>query len=300
MTEITTSAPRRRLSDVKTARHLLPFIRAAAIDDISLYWLPVNEFPIGFRQRSWILDFIQNLSDELKKDKQTVENFLQIKYTRTELNELFLNTMFEYRPMTGILLAPNQQLPQPPTSLEIKRLTESHGPDGTLNLNHLAPDYCAWFAGPQQTEQRRDFFGAGGMLMIWIDEGQEPAAMQFEIPRVIRTHPAMQGVDFDAQLRKGMRLQHPFLRRSREIFAAHLPDGPARRYALFVLPRLRSTHFIDATPEIRQSWFRVFSVYCIESEEDKGVLFALKDGDFDHRLIAILEAMRQKGQEYPL
>jgi len=300
MTHTEAAAPRRRLSDVKTSRHLLPFVRASAIEDISLYWLPISEFPIRFRQREWILQLLESLDEELKKRKQTVENFLQLKYTRTELNDRFVNTMLDYRPVTGILVAPGEQLPKPPTSLEVKKLTESHGPDGTINLNHLAPDYCAWFAGSQHSEQRRDFLGVGGMLMIWLDEGQEPSPLQFDVPRVLRTHPAMQGVDFEVQMRSGMRLQHPFLKRSREIFAAHLPDGPAKRHSLFVLPRLRGAHFIDATPELRETWFQIFSAYCIESEVDKGILFAFKDSNFDACLIAILTALREKGQDYPL
>ena len=290
---------RRRLTEVKTLRHLQPFYRAVEIEDISLYWLPVETFPLKFRQRAWILNFLERLTEDLKKDKQTVENFLQIKYTRTELNDRFVNTMLEYRPMTGLLLAPGQQLPATPTSLEVKRLTESHGPEGTLNLDHLVPEYCAWFAGPQEKEQRRDFFGVGGMLLIWLDEGQEAPPPEFEIPRVITSHPAMKGVDFKEQMRRGARLRHPFLKRSGEIFAAHLPDGPARRYSPFVLPRFRSQHFTEVTPDVRRQWFELFSAYCIESEADRGILLAFRDGDFDERLIALLETMKQDGEEYP-
>jgi hypothetical protein len=300
MPEDSISEPRRRLSDIKTLRHLLPFYRATTIEDISLYWLPVSEFPIKFRQREWILKFLDRFTAEMAKKKQVAENFLLMKHTRTDLNDRFVNTITEYRPMTGILLAPQQQLPAVPTSLEVKELTESHGPDGVLNLDHLVPDYCCWFAGGEESAHRRDFFGVGGMLTLWIDEGQEPQPFQFEIPKVIATHPAMKGVDFHEQMRKGMRLQHPFLKRSREIFAAHLPDGPVKRDSLFILPRLSSHHFTDATPDTRKSWFEIFSAYCIESDEHRGILLALKEPDFDEELIAILEAMKENGEEYPL
>ena len=292
--------PRKRLTEVKTLRQLLPFYRATEIEDTSVYWLPVESFPLKFRQRDWVLKLLERLTEELKKDKQAVENFLQLKYTRTELNERFVNTMFEYRPMTGMLLAPGQQMPAVPTSLEIKKLTESHGPDGELNLDHLAPDYCVWFAGPGEREQRRDFFGIGGMLLVWLDEGQEPTSPKFDIPNVLRTHPAMKGVDLPGMMQKGQRLQHPFLKRSREVFAAHLPDGPAKRYAPFVLPRLQSRHFLESTPDQRRTWFELFSGYCIESEADRGILLAMRDGEFDERLIKVLEAMREDGEEYPI
>jgi len=46
------------------------------------------------------------------------------------------------------------------------------------------------------------------MMLLWIDEGGEPAPPSFEFPNVLRTHPAMKGVDFQAQIRRGLRLQH--------------------------------------------------------------------------------------------
>jgi hypothetical protein len=294
------SASRSRLSEVKTLRHLQPFFRATQVNDVSLYWLPVTQYPIPFRQREWILELLERLSARLKQDKQIAENFLQLKYSRTELNDEFVNTMLQYRPMTGLVLAPGQLLPAVPTSLEIKKLTESHGSSGELNLDHLAPDYCAWFAGTQQAEQRRSFFGIGGTITIWLDEGQEPSAPKFEIPRVLATHPAMKGVNFEEQMSRGMRLQHPFLKQSREAFAEHLPDSPAKRHSMFVLPRFASGHLVTATEQQRKKWFELFSGYCIESEAERGVLLVLRHPDFDDELIKILEAMREEKKEYPL
>jgi len=300
MTESTPIRTRRRLSEIKTLRHLLPFYRAAHIEDVSLYWLPVGSFPVPFRKREWILNFLDKLDGAMRGQKQVPENFLLLKHTRTELNDRFVNTVQEYRPMTGLLLAPQQQLPAAPTSMEIKKLTESHSSDGLLNLDHLVPDYAAWFAGGDAASHRRDFLGVGGMLTIWIEQGQEPSGFDFKIPKVIATHPAMKGVNFQEQMRKGMRLQHPFLKRSREIFGAHLPDGPAKQHSLFLLPRLASQHFADATPEIRASWFEVFSAYCAEVEDQNGILLALRKPDFDEELIEIVEAMKEGGMEYPL
>lgn len=291
---------RRRLSEVKTLRHLLPFVRATAVEDISLYWLPVSGFPINSRQREWILEFLDRLTRELGKEKQTIETFLQLKYARTELNEQFTKTLMDYRPMTGLLLSPDGQLPHNLTALEAKELTDHPGKDGMIDIDYLAPDYAAWFAGQQySSEQRRDFLGVGGMMMLWIDENGEPAAPSFDIPNVLRTHPAMKGVDFEAQMRRGLRLQHPFLKRSREIFAAHLPDGIVKRNALFVLPLFKSADFIQSTPLQRTEWFEIFSGYCIESPADKGILLALRDWEFDEKLIALVQATNEVLREYP-
>jgi hypothetical protein len=119
------AGPRKRLSEVKTVRDLLPFVRASSIEDVSLYWLPVSEFPIGFRQRAWILEFLDQLNQELKKDKQTTETFLQLKFARTELNGRFTNTLMEYRPMTGLMLAPGGALPHNLTPLSQAAFRES-------------------------------------------------------------------------------------------------------------------------------------------------------------------------------
>ena len=187
--------PRLRLSEAISRRHILPFVRATNLEDISLYYLPVSGFPIPFRQRSWILEFLDLFTNSLKKQEQTVETFLQLKFARTGLNERFVSTMMEYRPMTGFLLAPDGGLPPELTAAEVKRLSENVKPDGTIDIDHLAPDYTAWFAGQQSSEQRQDFFGIGGMMLLWIDEGKEPAAPKIELPLVMRTHPAMKGVD---------------------------------------------------------------------------------------------------------
>lgn len=291
--------PRARLSEIKTLRHLSPFVRATAIEDISLYWLPVSGFPIPAAQHTWILEFFDQLDQELKKGQQTVEMFLQLKYTRGELNERFTNTLLEYRPITGLLLPPGGQLPKAPTALEVKQMTDHPGKDGTISIDHLAPDYTVWFAGQKHREQRQDFFGVGGMLQLWIDEGGEPAPPSFEIPNVLRTHPAMKGVDFEAQMRRGLRLQHPFLKRSREIFAAHLPDGPVKRHSMFVLPLFKSKDLVGSTLDQRAEWFEVFSAYCAESPADKGILLALRDGQFDQKLIELVEATNKELREYP-
>src|SRR5260221_3137001 len=141
MTDKDSLESRRRLSSIRSSRDLLPFVRASAIEDVSLYWLGVRGFPIESRQKSWILAFLENLNGELKKQKQVVETFLQLKYTRTGLNERFTNTLLQYRPMTGMLLASGEQLPEHLTSLQARRSTDSHATHCTLKLDHLLPDY---------------------------------------------------------------------------------------------------------------------------------------------------------------
>ena len=265
-----------------------------------MYWLSVNKFPLDFRQRRWLLEFADRLSETLRKDKQTPEHFLSLKYTRTDLNERFTNTMLRYRPMAGIMLAPGQGLPETPTSLEIKELTESHNDEGLINLDHLVPEYAGWFAGGTEAELRQDFFGAGGMVILWLDAGQEPSAPKFDVPPVLRSHPAMQGMDMEGQMAKGMRLQHPFLRRSREVFGAHLPDGPVKRHALFIAPKLNSQDVVAATANTRAAWFELFSAYLSECPENRGILLMLRNPEFDEELISLLQAMRDGGKEFPL
>ncbi len=289
---------RQRLSPALTDDSLSPFVRATALEDISLYWLPIDTFPVKFRQREWILTFLDLLRDELAKQEFLTENFLQLKYAREELNQRFTETLMTYRPLTGMVLTPGAQMPATPTTLEIKDMVENPAADGSISVDHFAPDYCCWFAGLQDSEQRRDFFGVGGMLILWLAQSEETKAPVIEIPRVLRTHPAMQGVDFNAQLRQGFRYKHPFLKRSKEVFAAHLSNEAIKRGAPFILPRLRSQHFFDATPEERAKWFEIFAGYCIESQADKGLLLALKDPKFDEKLVFLLEAMEGKGMGY--
>ena len=116
----------------------------------------------------------------------------------------------------------------------------------------------------------------------------------------MRTHPAMKGGDIEAKVAAAYSMQDQFLSKSKEVFGELIRDEPSFRGIPFVLPLLKSADFFRATPEQRARWFEVFDVYCAESKEDKGILLALKDTEFDDSLISMVRQLREKDMVYPL
>jgi hypothetical protein len=301
MTEERIPARRVRLSGCANEPPLAPFVRATNLHPISLYWIPVAGFPIPFRQREWLLAFLEKLSAVLEETKGLQpETFLQLKYTRAELNRRFMQTLLEYEPVTGILLRPGEGMPQTPTSLEIKELVENPDANAEIRIEHLTPDYCGWFLQKKGGDQRNDFLGVGGMMLLWVANDEANAPAKLKIPRSIRTHPDFAKFDIDAQLRKLHSMQTPWLKQSKEIFGEPLREEGFFQGVPFILPRLDATDFMTATEEKLKEWFGVFGAYCIESEKDKGLLLAVGDPDFDETLQGILDEMRTEKLEFGL
>ncbi len=290
---------RPRISDAKDWPPLHPFVRATSITEASVYWLPVRQFPMPFHQRQWILNFLGRLTAIFSKQQLLSETLLQLKHTRRELNKRFTHTLLEYEPVTGILMTPGETLPGTPTSLEIKKLVDAPNPKGEIGIEHLAPDYCAWFLQKKEIAQRQDFLGVGGMLMLWVNGDEVNAPPKVRVSKALTTHPAFAAHDFDAQFRKLHSMQAPWLKQSKEVFGEPVREEAMYQGVPFILPKLDAAAFTSATPEQLAAWFGVFHAYCIESEKDKGLLLSVKEPDFDETLQAILDEMMAEKLEYP-
>src|SRR5579871_1982082 len=107
---------RRRLEPHDDKIQLRPFVRATKLTDISLYWLPVTEYPMRERERNWMLVFMRRLKSKLASDKKLrLETFLQFKALYPDLLNKFLSRSQEYQPLTGLLLQPGSKPPEIPT-----------------------------------------------------------------------------------------------------------------------------------------------------------------------------------------
>jgi hypothetical protein len=289
---------RRRLETPVEKRALLrPFKRATELRDIALYWLPVSQYPVRARERSWILAFTRSLKSTLALSKQLrLETFLQFKALYPDLLDMFLSRSRQYQPLTGLVLQPGAKLPELPDFEDIEAEVKKGGP---VNVQQWMPDYCYWFMAKQDEQQREDFIGLGGMTILFLAPDQN-AQPDLKIPKIMRTHPAMKNVDIESKMRIAHSLQDKFLKQSKEVFGELIRDDPSYQGIPFILPLLKSPDFFRATPEQRARWFEVFDVYCAESKEDKGILLAFKDAQFDDSLIAIIQQLRDKDMVYPL
>lgn len=279
----------RRLSEIGSS--LLPFRRALSLDDISLYWLPVARFPVPESQREWILDFYLRLDQEMQRRDLRVETFLQFKSLYPDLLKPFLKTTNQYQPITGVSIVYGELPPEPPTFEEIQRTVEK---GGMVDVNQWMADYCHWFLVKKPQEQRRNFFGHGGVFSLYLKSDPSVTPPKVEIPRIVRTHPMFEKMEVEAKISAAYGLSDGFLKKSHEMFGEPFRDDPSFEGILFVIPLLFSRHFLDVSTSERQRWFELFDAYMIESPTDKGVLLAVNDPNFDEALESILNAMREE------
>lgn len=294
-------APRPRLNPIDRSQELLPFVRATALDDISLYWIPVRSYPLPALQRRWLLEFLRRLKLLLAaREKLREECFLLFKSLSSEVVNRFTASARQHIPTTGMLLTPGETPPAPPDFEQSKAEAAECGKKGVpFDVARLVPDYGYWFLSKNAEAQREEFFGYGGMFMLYLkaDPATEPPPLR--LPKLFTSHPS-----FSPRLADGLAaaysMKDGFLEKSKELFGEPFRDDPSYEGLPFVLPLLSSTSFVEATTEQRAQWFEVFDGYCIESRKDKGVLLALRDPGFDDALIEILKAMEGAGETYRL
>ena len=278
---------------------LSPFVRANAVEDASIYWLPVSQFPMLLPEREWLLEFQRRLALRLGNAPGLREEcFLQFKSLYPDLLERFTATTGDYVPMTGLSLTPGTASPPLPDMDSIRKQVEEAQKSGNaIDVNRWMPDYLHWFLLKKAEAQRRDFFGFGGMLTLYLPPDPNTAAPVLEMPRIIKTHPGYSDT-MQAEIAAAYSLRDSFLARSKQVFGTPFASDPSYKGMLFVLPLLTGASMVQAPSEERTAWFEVFDGYLIESRLDRGVLLMLKDPAFDDVLWELLEQMRNDGLHY--
>lgn len=288
------TSPRPRLSEAKNP--LLPLHRATALEDISLYWIPVHRFPVPLPQRNWLLEFIRRCDVAFAKNKLRPETFLQFKSLYPDLLDRFLETAMDFQPFTGVSLRPGGKLPAP---LTIEALQAEIDKGGLVDVKQWMMDYCHWFMTKQAVRQRADFFGVGGTCTLWVTQAKAgPPPM--ELPRIVRTHPQFVAMGAEEKMAGLDSIEDPFLSKLKETFGEPLKPSPEYAGMLFVLPLLSASVLLESTVAQREQWFACFDAYLIESVQDQGVLLAMRSADGDEQLIPILESMEADGLIYPM
>jgi hypothetical protein len=284
-------------------RTIEPFVRSANLLDCSLYWIPVDSFPMNALQRRWLLDFLERLALHLKsKHKLREEVFLHFKSLYPNLVDHFTERAVDFVPMSGAAVTPGAELPKAVTLEDLKEKVEEAGRNETmLDVQQWMPDHLYWFVKKRALEQRQAFFGHGGILTMFLAPDPSAPVPTVTLPRFIRTAP---GVEAGAseKMQRDIEMAHSlrdrFLAKSKETFGQRLKGTPNYKGLLFVLPFFRVAELMQSTEEQRRLWFDVFSGYVVESPPDKGVLLLLQTPDFDEELAEIVKSMQEDGHVY--
>jgi hypothetical protein len=282
---------RRRLEPTR----IYPFHRSNRVQTLSVYWIGGFSFPMPFRVQQWFIAFLDLLKAALAERGLRQENFLRFRIVIRQQTERFIETSRDYEPLAGYAIAPDGKPKKPPTKEDIENAVKNGG----FRMEDWVDDYTYWFSKKQDERQRRDFFGIGGMILLWLKPDPDTKPPKIDIPPPAQAYLDEHGHDLGAVLDGLYALQDGFLAKSKEVFGQALVDHPSYRGIPFVLPLLQARHFMEASPETLTTWFRVFDGYLIESREDGGVLLAIADVNFDATLYSILEKLRNEGIEWP-
>ncbi len=291
-------ARRRRLQEADDRPRFYPWTRAVEYESCQLYWMPVSRFPIGYLQRQWLLRFQQLLGALLlKKLGLGPQVFLQMNALDNSNRDLFIRESRRLHPIFGLGRHPGRALPPTPDEKYAEDLGKGRI---QYDAHAIRPEYSYWFLENSAEEQLHLFFGNGGCTTLFLEPG-EPAPKAPK-PRLgsIRD-PKMRemvaNADVDSMLGKLHALQSPFLKQSKELFAADLQEDPQYPGLLFTLPLLGSQDFFAATPDAVGQWFSLFKLYLRESPEDRGVILATAE-DIEDDLDELLATMHDEGLEY--
>lgn len=278
---------------------LLPWRRAGDLKRCFLYWIPVDGFPLPPHQRGWLLNFLNRLVPVFRDQFGLRTEIFLGKAVVQELTEPFVNTAMEFRPKLGLSQRPGAAFPSTPTKEEVDGLVAKAKNREKIELDKYFPQTCYWFSGKAEKEQREQFFGHGGMTIIFLkpDPATAPPKLPFP-PEVIQKNELLRMANFDGMLAQVFALKDSFLEKSKELFGdASKKNSLLFRGLRFILPSLGSADFFAQPQEQFDKWFELFDVYLTESTSDEGILLASKL-DFEEPLKGILVQMKEEGLTY--
>lgn len=276
-----------------------PLRRAETLEKFFLYWIPVDATPPPQAQSFWLQAFFDRLIAFLTKEgKLRTEVFLQYKTVYPNLLDHFLDRSMEWIPIVGYARTPGVPLPPIPTLKSMQPLIDGEKP---FDFGDYVGDFTYWFVWKEEKQQRDLFFGYGGLTMMFMPPDPAAIAKPPYISKRMREHPVFKPI-FDRSdpartITTGQSMGDKWLKQSLDIYGPDLPQSPQMKGIPFVIPRLKSIHFLNSEEE-RQKLSTLCDFYIAESPEDQGVLLASAK-DYDEPIIDILDQMRAAGLEYP-
>ena len=282
-----------RLHEVQASA---PWIRAEALNDCYLYWLPVSAYPMRSQEREWMNEFIIRLVAAFKKLGLRDETFFQYSEITEELGTRFLKHTAQKMKLMGWGRSADASMPAPPSMADLKKIQDSG--EG-LDTRQWFANFLIWFmaGGP---EQRAHFSGNGGMLTLLLPSDPKAVAPSLTItPKLRSAMPVFQKVDVDGMIAGTFAMRDSFLSKSKDVFGVGLEERPEYPGIPFILPLLDSGHFFAAATELRRQWFDIFDIYIRESRNDGGILLAFGEPAYEDVILDVLQSMREEKAVYP-
>lgn len=278
---------------------LLPFVRAWTLESCQLYWIPVQETPVPFRQRQWLASFVSRFASIAKRYGGEPQTFLLMKVIQPDLRDEFIRSGRELAPVIGLSRRPGEPLPALPDKAYTDDLAKGRI---QYDPHSLQPDYAYWFTAGDQQVVMTKFFGSGGFTSLYFPPDPATTPPPVTIPTSARRNPQLAALlqpgALDHINRVAYAMKSKFLKQSKEAFGQDIVNEPQYPGLPFILPLLSSKDFFEGKPAEQDAWFSLFEFYLGESPRDKGVILATRH-DIEDDLTNLLRTMREDNEVYP-
>lgn len=248
-----------------------PFVRAEACTRCALYWFPLDLPDPRSAQRAWYNAFLTEFESRLEKEQKLLPGtFIQTKDLADRPREHLIRKATELVPVIGMSLVPGKPMPRQITVDDVKDKIGR----GDTNFSEFIPGMCYWFLKGRDLALRAPLFGSGNVTELFLAP-IAPLAAEVKIPAYARK--LVPETDCDEAVQATMKMQHPFQKKSKELFGAPYIEEISYHGWSFILPTLGSAEFFSLPEQDIANLLTLSPVYLHESKADAGVIIASKE-----------------------
>jgi hypothetical protein len=270
------------------SKPVAPFARADTYTRCPLYWFPLDMPAPGKVQESWYRVFLREFEKRIQERFHLAPaTFLRVNRMPDSQRDHLIREQMNLVPVAGMAVVPGRPLPKVPTLEELLAEIRS----GKMDLVAMMPEVCYWFLKGRDITVRLPLFGGGNVTQLFLEDPTAPV-YPLTIPAAARK--LLPEIDLDEAVQATVRLQHPFRKRSKELFGAPYHNELSYQGWSFILPALGTADFFQLPEADVRNLLALSPVYLNESRADRGVILASRE-PLEDLLKEIVQTMESQG-----
>ena len=284
-------------SALPPVERLLPFRYAESFTGGSLYWLPVDSFPIRTAERQQILPLLTGLVQALEKSLQAPAACFwsqeAMSPSTPERRDRFFDDLYRLQPASGYQRRAGQVLQMLDGDQLVRDVQALTGPLDVAKYQHFLSFWCTAVDVEYFVE---NYFGYSFATVMLLANSPAPPP-PVKLPAFLLKHPGFKPLVEDtppeALAKKMAAAGHPFGAKSRELFGEGFARPSYVKAMPFIVPDLVASDFFSQGRKLTDALFALTPVYIRESKADQGVLIASRE-PLHELLIELLAARPEK------
>lgn len=284
-------------SALPPVERLLPFRYAESFTGGSLYWLPIDSFPIRAAERQRILPLLTGLVQALEKSlKAPAACFWSqegMSPVTPKMRDQFFDDLYRLQPAAGYQRRTGQVIQMLDGDELVREVQALTGPLDVAKYQHFLSFWCTAVEVEYFVENYFGYSFATVMLLANSPAAPPPV----KLPAFLLKHPGFKPLVDDtppeALAKKMAAAGHPFGKMSRELFGEGFARPSYVKAMPFIVPDLVASDFFSQGRKLTDALFALTPVYIRESKVDQGVLIASRE-PLHELLIELLAGVPQK------